>query len=1034
MAESFGNGVGRTLPPAYRQFLGVVFQDGGIPFEDELNFVGQVSAEQVRDVVRSQCHSGFFLDPTAPRSDFVVDPLCSNQFFLGPVPSFSGVREERPPLVANVNGWIIPLVGTRSSDGISNRVALNPPPSTDSRVDFVFLEVWKALVPPGPSSTNKPSPTAIWKWGNTEFGGTNLPDDLQEPRAGFETTLRVQLQYRFRVVGDGSGGGSTVDLVNYPDGFGDPSVRGRGAATSPSSFTFSNMRREGDPSLWRAGDGNPSNALGTVDGYVYAIPVSAVFRRNSTPFIAVTSSGNPNQNGAVCRTPSISLLSDPRSGSRVLSSVSLASTISPTTVGVVSVAGLPSSDLSDTLFSFPLFATIGDEVVSLSAISVGGGTVTIASRGRGGSPPSSHPSGSTVGLYNSRPDGLFSDQIAGSDILDLRRSVTFGSWDHNQLLMHNLSSLLQGSLSTAWKKSGTGGDTMGAKTLEVAYMWGDSPTPSSPLPNHVSQVDGPDGIRTVWSESAVCQRDVPSILDPNVPLVGGFADTTFNSSVVLHWTAGANFEPWGFLNNPSSNGWANGSVVFFYLGGKSGSDGAHAGFCQSPKPSAARFVSPREMWKDGPVSEVGDVSPWKMRFLGGTSGSSSGNGYKAARITTPAAHGETPAQHPGPMFPTKDSNFERPFIVLGGLVNSVATVTEAASSSNLLNIGGGVFEVRFSGTDFDVEDVWWSKDSSGNFEDDPALVTRPLVGGQKTLYGMLTRGGVDLTGESSEVYLVVYGDRISKDNNGAFRVVGVGQSGMTQRQASSSSCLIVRPLSHDFTSFVSNAGETVVVEMRSQHILPQDDRQSGTRGVAIVMTDLGSLGGGPLVPWGPTRVGALALLESGGYLLPVNSKMVVDSAILWDPSRGASPRNPEAILEFGLRGSDSAYLRNQVSDLDSVFVAGTTFPDSTRVFPSPHVQLWNRLGSLGITGPEAPSYGGSVVGHSEQDRESELFIDEGSRTVVFRPFVQKNMTLRGQTTVASPHPPRACHLPRFGFEGRGWDLHLLPHGCLPHPP
>ncbi len=55
-----------------------------------------------------------------------------------------------------------------------------------------------------------------------------------------------------------------------------------------------NQSANGDPGLWLAGDGNPLNTLGTVDGYMYAIPLNAVFRRNETAF-----SKNLNQNGGV---------------------------------------------------------------------------------------------------------------------------------------------------------------------------------------------------------------------------------------------------------------------------------------------------------------------------------------------------------------------------------------------------------------------------------------------------------------------------------------------------------------------------------------------------------------------------------------------------------------------------------------------------------------------------------------------------------------------------------------------------------------
>ncbi len=58
---------------------------------------------------------------------------------------------------------------------------------------------------------------------------------------------------------------------------------------------------------------------------------------------------------------------------------------------------------------------------------------------------------------------------------------------------------------------------------------------------------------------------------------------------------------------------------------------------------------------------------------------------------------------------------------------------------------------------------------------------------------------------------------------------------------------------------------------------------------------------------------------------------------------------------------------------------------------------WNRLPSLGLHAPQAPAYGSGRY-NFETLRESELFADEGSKTVVFRPFQQVNMSLAVRNT------------------------------------
>jgi len=50
----------------------------------------------------------------------------------------------------------------------------------------------------------------------------------------------------------------------------------------------------------------------------------------------------------------------------------------------------------------------------------------------------------------------------------------------------------------------------------------------------------------------------------------------------------------------------------------------------------------------------------------------------------------------------------------------------------------------------------------------------------------------------------------------------------------------------------------------------------------------------------------------------------------------------------------------------------------------------------------APNYGGNVVGYTESDREHECFVDRGSKTVLFRPFRNRDMTLKALTWAELP--------------------------------
>lgn len=1010
MAENWGPGVSRNLSALARQFTAVVWQADKPPLDSELNLMSQVDWENLSEMVRSQVHSGFFLDPTRAREDFQIDPLWTNQFAIGAPAVVGGNEEQDPVLIASVNGWVFPVAGTRIADSIRNRIALNPPPTTDSRTDMVFLEVWRAVVSANPSTTNKPTASELWKYGNVEFGGTNVVDDLEDPSIGFETTKRIQLQYRIRVVGSGDALGVSVDLANYPNGLDDPQVRAQGTASSATAFTFANMREElGDPSLWRAGDGDPNNALGTIDGYVYAVPICAVFRRNASPFVAVTNSGNPNQNGATDRTPSSRSLPDPRDGARELIQATLAANITEDQFGPIGITDIVASGLTDAdLFPTGVtirFLVVGEginrEIIAFTGTD-GAANITVPAggRGRGGTMARPHLAGTPVALYNSRPDGLYADQIAREDILDMRRGVTFGDWDYTRILRHAVASIVEGSLKTSFKKAGTGGDTVGVVTTEVAYLWGVNATPP---PNHVEQIDGPDGIRTIWSDSAALQPNVTVMVDPNAPMVNGLTTTTFDSSTADNWAVGADFQPSGFLNNPNGDGWTNGSVIFLHLGGVTGTDGARAGFPQSPNPQAVRHVSPQEMWLSNSGDSLGEQFPWKVRFEGGptyvvpspipTPPSPLDQAFLAGRITSPAVVGEPQREHPGPMYPLRDFNFERPFIVLGGVLNPGLVISGVPSqSSHFINpvAPDHRFQVRVPGLNFNT-------------------FALSLLRGERTLRDMLTDGGRDLTGASSQIYLVVYGNADSRDNNGAFKVLGAGTAAAvggayTDQVADAADQLVVQPLSSDFIAFTHNPGQVVTIEFRSQVMNAEDDRGrvSGPAGVALVFTDLANVLGGESNPWNAINTGALALRLDAGRLVPINSKAVITSTLLWHPNRGASTRVPDRTVRFVARSSGATFLRNVKSTLDPEFATLAPYPTGEREYDGTHVQLWNRLPSLGQFEPYAPAYGGRVVGKSEQDREHELFFDPGSKTAIFRPFLLKNMTLKALTTEASP--------------------------------
>lgn len=145
----------------------------------------------------------------------------------------------------------------------------------------------------GADTSNKPSQSQIWRHGNVDSPAPVwLDDDMEDPVIAMETAQRVQVQYRIRVTGQTE----AVDFKTQPDGFSNTTILAQGSQLAPvanypfvpadnSTVTLSSdatAYETVDPGLWIAGDGTEAaaTALGSVDGYVYAIPICFVFRLN----------------------------------------------------------------------------------------------------------------------------------------------------------------------------------------------------------------------------------------------------------------------------------------------------------------------------------------------------------------------------------------------------------------------------------------------------------------------------------------------------------------------------------------------------------------------------------------------------------------------------------------------------------------------------------------------------------------------------------------------------------------------------------
>lgn len=422
MSTDFGNGlefqVDRELLADETALDAVVFQKRKPPLAEEFNFFQDLQSLNRRKALKAQLKSGIIdftlegeVNDILPTRSLVLDGLTApNQFAM------QNFR-------ALVDGMLVDVVASRvngasvTSSALANKfnvVKLNAPPEDgQSRVDLVFLEVWRAPIGTSPNTVNKPSATTLYRNGNKQFVGTQLADQMIDPSFNIETTKRIQVQYQIRVVEgvtlDGFLGGSPE---GNPDGISQSTkVKARAGSVGGADtvYTFSSRWTSGDSGLYRAGDGSTAakQALKSYDGYSYAIPLIAVSRRTKDLTNGYTKS-LPNS----CKT-----------------------------------------SLSD-------------------------------------------------GVPSDRPDGLFFDEVAIRDIIDLRHRVLVSNPDFSQILKKSFRKLCAGTLRTKLNATENGGLAKGVELMDVDTIGSPSETSSS--------IATPDGFRRVFSNQPTEQSLVGS--------------------------------------------------------------------------------------------------------------------------------------------------------------------------------------------------------------------------------------------------------------------------------------------------------------------------------------------------------------------------------------------------------------------------------------------------------------------------------------------------------------------------------------------
>lgn len=233
-------------------FTQVRFGSDAPLLEVELNELQQIQNEARADLVRHEIPSGFL-------------SMASLDFdYMKTHPNTIKTKTEN---IVNVDGYrvLIPA-GTEFK--------LGDCPTKGRRSDLVLLECWFEEI----DFSEK-----IEKLGKE--GGEVVQNYLQDPRVGIETSRRVQLKHRIRIV-------EGVNFNATPEGMSGLKARGANQVDTELEYKIS----ANDKGLYIAGEGNdPSKSLlRTVNGYSYALPMYQVVRRNTGVYSAQNGNGGNN--------------------------------------------------------------------------------------------------------------------------------------------------------------------------------------------------------------------------------------------------------------------------------------------------------------------------------------------------------------------------------------------------------------------------------------------------------------------------------------------------------------------------------------------------------------------------------------------------------------------------------------------------------------------------------------------------------------------------------------------------------------------
>jgi len=221
------SGVPFGLPVENKNYWGAPIESGVLVLDQDVNLMQRIQDEKLRTFLDSSFKDGWhYFDG--------FHSFGTNTFKIN-----SGAFT----LAGKISQWL----GAFTSD---NQITL-PAAGGSPRTDLVWIEQWIEEVD---------SADVVYPYGNADYYGGGVANDIVDPAVGSACTNRVQIRYRTRVTPNAS------SLSNV-------ACTAQGAQGTPGATIFS---YDDIHNNWLASTGDTSYSL--LDGKVYALPICTILR------------------------------------------------------------------------------------------------------------------------------------------------------------------------------------------------------------------------------------------------------------------------------------------------------------------------------------------------------------------------------------------------------------------------------------------------------------------------------------------------------------------------------------------------------------------------------------------------------------------------------------------------------------------------------------------------------------------------------------------------------------------------------------